>query len=59
MSRDEESSRRSREDMRTTTAKTVPREVDQTSSTTTEGDGKARGEIAPGHVLSLISDEMA
>ena len=41
MPRDEESSRRSREDMRMTAVKTVPKTVVQPASGTIEDDGKA------------------
>jgi len=47
MSRDEESSRRSREDMRMTAMKTVPRTVVQNGSRSIGDDGKAKRKIAP------------
>jgi len=48
MSRDEESSRRSREGMRMTAVKTVSWTVVQKGSRTIEDDGKAKRKLAPG-----------
>ena len=41
-------SRRSREDMRMTAMKTVPRTASQKNPRTIEGDGKAKRKLAPG-----------
>jgi len=48
MSRDEESLHRSRENMRMTAVKTVPRTVVQKGPRTIEGDGKAKRKLARG-----------